>query len=90
VLINYNLNVKNQFIYVFIFSKSIDLDLTETHLTKILEWSINRITNINELVHDNYKFIWMKPSKSALKSIDYDKGNKYRFLQNYNINNYLF
>lgn len=74
---------------IIFFSKSIDLDLSENHLNKVLEWSVNRITNINELVHDNYKFIWMKPSQSALKSMDYDKGNKY-ILQNYNINNYLF
>jgi len=67
----------------FFFSESIDLNLTENHLNKILEWSVNRITNINELVHDDYKFIWMKPSESGLKSMNYDKGNKYFFfLQN--------
>lgn len=53
------------------------MDLDENHLDKILKWSVNsnRITNINELVNDNYKFIWMQPSKSALRTMDYDKGN---------------
>jgi len=54
----------------------VELDLSENHLIKILKWSINRITNINELIHENYKFIWLKPSESALKSMDYDIGNK--------------
>lgn len=62
--------------YIFIFSKSVELDLSENHLNKILKWSVNRITNINELVQDSYKFIWLKPSESAIKSMDYDKGNK--------------
>lgn len=68
----------------FIFSKSIDLDLSENHLNKVLNWSVDRITNINELIHDNYRFIWVKPSKSALKSMDYNKGNNYI---KHNINN---
>lgn len=53
-----------------------ELNLSEEHLNKILNWSINRITNINELIHENYKFIWLKPSESAIKSMDYDIGNK--------------
>lgn len=65
------------------YSKSIDLDLSNEHLNKILTWSVNRITNIDELIHENYKFIWIKPSESALKSMDYDKGNKHNiFKQN--------
>jgi len=70
------------------FSKSVELDLSENHLNKILKWSINRITNINELIHENYKFIWLKPSESAIKSMDYDIGNK-TFLWDNNIKNYL-
>jgi len=49
------------------------LDLNENHLNEILLWSNQRITNINELINDNYKFIWIKPSESALKSMDYDR-----------------
>lgn len=52
------------------------MDLTENNLNKILKWSVHRIKNINELINDDYKFIWIKPSESALKSMDYDKGNK--------------
>lgn len=52
--------------------KSVELDLSENHLNNILRWSVNRITNINELIHENYKFIWLKPSESAIKSMDYD------------------
>lgn len=63
----------------FFFRKSVDLNLTENHLNEILQWSVNRITNIDELVHDNYRFIWMKPSESALKSMNYDKGDKNKF-----------
>lgn len=66
-------NVINKDFFDF-FSESVELDLTENHLNKILKWSVNRITNINELIHDNYKFIWIKPSESALKSMDYNKG----------------
>jgi len=66
----------------------VELDLSEKHLNKILKWSINRITNINELIHENYKFIWLKPSELAIKSMDYDIGNK--IILQYNINNYLF
>jgi len=74
--------------YIFIFSKSVELDLSENHLNNILRWSINRITNINELTHENYKFIWLKPSESAIQSMNYDIGNKI-FLQDNNINNFL-
>lgn len=62
---------------MYFFRKSVDLNLTENYLNKILQWSVNRITNIDELVHDNYKYIWIKPSESALKSMNYDKGDKY-------------
>lgn len=63
------------------FSESVDLNLNENHLDKILNWSVNksRITNVNELVNNDYKFIWMQPSKSALKTMDYDKGNNISF-----------
>lgn len=74
---------------VFFFSKSIDLDVTENNLTKILKWSFNRITNINELINDNYKFIWIKPSESSLKSMDYDRGNKFFFLTKSNVHSNL-
>lgn len=67
--------IKNEYNYIF-FSTSVDLDLTDNNLNKILKWSIHRIVNINELINDDNKFIWIKPSESALKSMDYDKGNK--------------
>lgn len=56
--------------------QSVDLNLTESHLNKVLFWSVSRISNINELIHDDYKFIWLQPSVSALKACNYDKGNK--------------
>lgn len=64
------------------------MNLNDNNLYKILQWSIDRITNINELIHYDYKFIWVKPSKSTLESMNYDKGNKSDLTQNYNINNY--
>ncbi|CAI6351990.1 unnamed protein product [Macrosiphum euphorbiae] len=64
--------LKNILKNTFSNDKSVELDLSENHLNKILKWSINRITNINELIHENYKFIWLKPSESAIKSMDYD------------------
>uniref|UniRef100_A0A2S2QL89 Nondiscriminating glutamyl-tRNA synthetase EARS2, mitochondrial n=1 Tax=Sipha flava TaxID=143950 RepID=A0A2S2QL89_9HEMI len=69
-------NLKKLVLNTFSTDKSIDLDLSDDHLNKILTWSVNRITNIDELIHENYKFIWIKPSESALKSMDYDKGYK--------------
>lgn len=63
-------------LYFVVFSQSVDLNLTENNLNKILLWSSNRISNINELIHDSYTFIWLKPSESTLKSMDYDKGYK--------------
>lgn len=67
--------IKNEYNYIS-FSTSVDLDLTDNNLNKILKWSIHRIVNINELINDDNTFIWIKPSESALKSMDYDKGNK--------------
>ncbi|XP_050421432.1 probable glutamate--tRNA ligase, mitochondrial [Adelges cooleyi] len=57
----------------FLKNEAVDLDLSESHLENILLWSVERITNINELVNENFKFIWMKPSESSLQTMNYDK-----------------
>lgn len=80
-----NIVITNELLF---YRKTVDLNLNDNNLYKILQWSINRITNINELIHSDYKFIWVKPSESTLKSINYDKGNKSDLTQNHNINNY--
>lgn len=41
-----------------------NLDLTNDHIKKVLEWSIDRITNLNELVEADFSFLWIIPDKS--------------------------
>lgn len=41
-----------------------NLDLTHDHIKKVLEWTLNHIHNLNQLVEENFAFLWVLPSKS--------------------------
>lgn len=39
-----------------------NLDLNNDHIKKILEWSIERINNLNQLVDKEFSFLWILPA----------------------------
>ncbi|KAJ6636388.1 putative glutamate--tRNA ligase, mitochondrial [Pseudolycoriella hygida] len=41
-----------------------NLDLNDEHIRKILRWSLDRITNLNQLVDDELMFLWVLPVKT--------------------------
>lgn len=42
-----------------------NLDLNDDHIKKVLEWSLNRIANLNQLVDEKFSFLWILPEKSS-------------------------
>ncbi|XP_050545802.1 probable glutamate--tRNA ligase, mitochondrial isoform X2 [Daktulosphaira vitifoliae] len=70
--------IKNNFLE----NNEISLDLNDSYLEKILKWSVNRISNINQLINDNYKFIWIKPSEASIKTMNFDKDLIMKLIQN--------
>lgn len=44
-----------------------NLDLNDDHIKKVLEWSLNRIANLNQLVDEKLSFLWILPGKSNHK-----------------------
>lgn len=41
-----------------------NLDLNDDHIRKVLEWSLNHIANLNQLVDEKLSFLWILPRKS--------------------------
>lgn len=41
-----------------------NLDLNDDHIKKVLDWSLNRIVNLNQLVEEKFSFLWILPGKS--------------------------
>lgn len=42
-----------------------NLDLDDDHIIKILDWSLDRISNLSELVDGELSFLWVLPSESS-------------------------
>lgn len=41
-----------------------NLDLNSDHIKKVLEWSLDRVNNLNQLVDEDFSFLWVLPAKS--------------------------
>ncbi|XP_037035839.1 probable glutamate--tRNA ligase, mitochondrial [Bradysia coprophila] len=40
-----------------------NLDFSDDHIKMILEWSMDRISNLNELAKEEYSYLWIAPQK---------------------------
>lgn len=52
------------------YSKNADqLDLNEKHIRFVLDWSVHRITSLNELIEGNLSFLWILPKFTKESSL---------------------
>lgn len=49
-----------------------NLDVNNEHIQKVLDWSLDHISNLNQLVEKDFAFLWIIP---ATKKHNLSKGN---------------
>lgn len=42
-----------------------NLDLNDDHIKAVLKWSMNRISNLSQLVDEQFNFLWILPANSS-------------------------
>jgi len=58
---------------ILIFFRSNSLDVDRNHIEKVINWCSNRITKLQDLLKDDFAFLWIKPNKSVGIDINEEK-----------------